>query len=215
MAGIVMLLVAIEATVFFKSTLPIVAYVFASLALTAWQSRSTSPLRWYRLVRPHIVLKSAGVLALVAAVAVALLQVGNPVLNWSWWNVVATQSGQDSGGGNIIAAPFSYPLLIPAFVALLILVLPRLAEMEELTFRRGTRTWRDGAIRSLIFGVVHMVVGVPLAVALALGIGGLWFTRQYFLGGVTRSTLYHLCYNCLALGLVVVAVIVSQLVPGQ
>jgi hypothetical protein len=205
-AGLLLLFAAIEGALLFKSTIPITAYVVASLVITASQGRFSDTLRWYRQLRPLMVLQSAGVLAAVVAVAVGLLALNNPVLDWGWWTVVAAQVGDQNGGGNIITAPFSYPLLIPPFVILLVLVLPRLAETEELMFRRGTRSWRDGAGRSLLFGLIHMLVGVPLAVALALSIGGLWFTRQYFLGGTHRSTLYHLMYNCLALALVLVAV---------
>lgn len=191
----------------FKSTIPITAYVIASLVLTASQGRFSDNLRWYRQLRPLMALQSAGVLAAVVAVAVGLLALNNPILDWGWWTAVAAQVGDQSGGGNIITAPLSYPWLIPPFVVLLALVLPRLAEAEELMFRRGTRSWGDGAGRSVLFGLVHMIVGVPLAVALALSIGGLWFTRQYFLGGTNRSTLYHLTYNCIALVLVLVAVV--------
>ncbi|GEM_PF-5940654 len=198
MAGVLVLLVAVEAAVLLKSTLPVTVYVVASLALTAWQGRSSGSLRWYRSIRPGVVLQSVAVLALQ-----------NPVLNWGWWAVVATQAGQDGAGGNILTAPLSYPILAIPFLALLALVLPRLAEMEEQTFRRGTRSWKDGIWRSLAFGLVHMLVGVPLAVALALSIGGLWFTRQYFLGGVARSTVYHLCYNCVAFALLAVALVLS------
>ncbi len=206
MTGLLLLLAAIEGALYFKSTVPITVYVIASLAITAAQGRFAESLRWYRAIRPLIVLQSAGVLAAVIAAAVGLLALNNPILDWGWWTVVAAQVGDQSGGGNIITAPLSYPLLVPPFVVLLVLVLPRLAESEELTFRRGTHNWRDGALRSLVFGLIHMVVGIPLAVALALSIGGLWFTRQYFLGGTRRSTLHHLTYNCIALLLVLVAI---------
>lgn len=209
MTGLLALLVAIGAALSLKSTAPITAFVVASLVLTATQGRFTENLRWYRAVRPLMVAQSVGVLALVIAAAAGLLALNNPILDWGWWSAVAAQAGDTSGGGNIITAPFSYPLLVPPFVLLLILVLPRLAYSEEMTFRRGTRSWRDGALRSLGFGLIHLTVGVPVAVALALSIGGLWFTRQYFLGGVRRSTVYHLTYNCLVLALLLVAILLS------
>lgn len=211
MVGILLLLAAIQASLLFKSTLPITIYVIGSLGLTAAQGRASDTLRWYRALRPAMFLTSAGVLTVVIVAAVGLLSLPIPLLSWGWWSVVAAQAGDQSAGGNIVTAPFSYPLLIPAFLALLVLVLPRLASTEELMFRRGTRDWRDGALRSLGFGLIHMIVGVPVAVALALSIGGMWFTRQYFLGGVQRSTLYHLAYNCLAFGLLTVALVASLL----
>lgn len=212
MANLLVLALAAEASLLFKSTLPLTAYVVASLGLAAWQSRSADHLRWYRRIRLSVVAQDLVVLGAVIGVAAALLSLDNAVLNFGWYQFLLQDVGGDpSGGGNIITAPFSYRALIVPFLALLLFVLPRLAETEEFIFRRGTRTWRQGAVRSVAFGLVHMLVGVPLAVALALSLGGLWFTYQYFLGGVARSTVYHLTYNLIVLGLVAV---VSLAGPG-
>lgn len=210
MGNLLALAIAAEASFFFKSTLPLAAYVVGSIGLAAWQSRSADHLRWYRRIRPDVVVQDLVVLAAVIGAAAALLSLDNPVLNFGWYQFLVQDVGGDpSGGGNIITAPFSYRALIVPFVGLLLFVLPRLAETEELIFRRGTRTWRQGIARSFVFGLVHMLVGVPLAVALALGLGGLWFTYQYFQGGVARSTVYHLTYNLIVLGMVAVVSLVG------
>ena len=38
-------------------------------------------------------------------------------------------------------------------------------------------------------------MGVPVCAGLALSLGGLWLTHQYFRGGVERSTLHPTAYN--------------------
>lgn len=210
MVNLLALAVAAEASLLFRSTLPLVAYVLCSLAFAAWQSRSADHLRWYRQIRPSVIVQDLGVLVAVFGAALGLLSLDNPVLNFGWYQLLLQDVGGDpSSGGNIIAAPFSYRPLILPFVALLLFVFPRLAETEELIFRRGTRTWQQGIARSVVFGLAHMLVGVPLAVAVALSLGGLWFTYQYFRGGVARSTVYHLTYNLIVLALIVVVSVIG------
>src|SRR3989442_10157980 len=82
----------------------------------------------------------------------------------------------------------------------------RLAGAEEWLSRGGTETWSGAptARRSVLFGLVHSLVGIPIGVALALSVGGFYFTWAYLrvwrrtgseeaaLGEGTRS---HLAYN--------------------
>src|SRR5581483_1968633 len=110
--------------------------------------------------------------------------------------------------GNIILEPLAYRWLAVPFLLLLLFVLPSLAAAEERLFRQGTRGWRQGLVRSLIFGLAHWPMGIPLGAALALSIGGLWFTYQYFRGGIARSTVYHLTYNLLAILLIVLLLVI-------
>lgn len=209
MLQLLIMLLAIVATMTFQSNVPITAYVIGSLCLTAWQGRHASHLRWYRSITPLMLLQNVAVLAAIFAIAFGLLELDNPVLNFGWYTLLEQSMGHDDGGGNIITAPLSYPVLVAPFLLLLLFVFPRLAETEEMIFRRGTRDWPMGMRRSLLFGLVHMTVGVPLAVALALSIGGLWFTYQFFQGGTARSTPYHLAYNLLVLMLIGVVTVVQ------
>ncbi|GAC1405089.1 MAG: hypothetical protein NVSMB52_18910 [Chloroflexota bacterium] len=208
MLQLLIMLLAIVATTTFRSNAPITAYVIGSLCFTAWQGRHAGHLQWYRRMTPLMLIQNMVVLAAIFTVAIGLLELDNPILNFGWYTVLEQSMGHDDGGGNIITAPLSYPLLFVPFLLLLLFVFPRLAETEEVIFRRGTRDWRMGIRRSLLFGLVHMTVGMPLAVALTLSIGGLWFTYQFFQGGTARSTAYHLAYNLLVLVLIVVVTIV-------
>ncbi|MCL4545695.1 MAG: hypothetical protein M1118_14050 [Chloroflexi bacterium] len=209
MTGFLALGVAILGTLVTHSTVPMAAYILFSLLLAWPRQKGSRVFEPYRRIRLSIVLQCACVLIVVIAVAAALLLLDNPILNWGWWTLVLTSTANNYAvGGSILAAPLAYPWLIPVFLALLIPSLPQLAITEEIIFRRGTRSWLDGCVRSLLFGLAHLTMGVPLAVALALSVGGLWFTRQYFIGGVERSALHHLTYNCLALLLVLSSLVI-------
>ena len=95
------------------------------------------------------------------------------------------------------------------FLPVLLFALPSLARYEEDDFREGTRNWAQGVKRSIKFGLVHLIVLIPLGAAFALSIGGLWFTHQYFKGGVERSTVYHSVYNSIIVVILFVTVVIS------
>jgi hypothetical protein len=130
-----------------------------------------------------------------------------PLLNFSWLQLLGTKQHPEAGGNLMISGALEIPLVGLFFLVLLFLNLPRLARYEEDAFRRGTKNWKDGCLRSLRFGLVHCLVGVPICYGLGLGIGGLWFTWHYFKGGVRRSTTVHALYN--ATLLLALAVILS------
>lgn len=221
MRGLLALLLVVLLSGLLHSALPLTAYVIGMLALAAWRNRRGTQLRLYWQIRLSILLQSTLVLAVVAVAIGLLLSLDNPILNFSWLTLLAPQLGDAPGGiggpssagggpgagepppGNIILEPLAYRWLAVPFLLLLLFVLPSLAAAEERLFRQGTRGWRQGLVRSLIFGLAHWPMGIPLGAALALSIGGLWFTYQYFRGGVARSTIYHLTYNLLAILLIV------------
>ena len=225
MRGIWVLVALAGLTWLVRSPWPLAAYVVAMLALGAWRNRHGRHLRLYTQIRPLMLLQSALLLAGVAAAVLALLSLDNPVLSFSWLGALLAHDapaavpvgGVEGGGplsasapspaGNLLLEPLAYGWLAVPFVALLFFLLPQLALAEEELFRRGTRTWRQGIVRSLAFGLAHLTMGIPVGAALALSLGGLWFTYQYFRGGVVRSATYHLAYNVLALSAIVLLVL--------
>ena len=48
-------------------------------------------------------------------------------------------------------------------------------------FRRGAelRSRAANARRSVLFGLVHALIGIPIGVAMALSVGGFYFTWAY------------------------------------
>lgn len=124
-----------------------------------------------------------------------------PGMGISWLNLF------DSEGENVIGFSDEVKYFGILVILLLMLALPKLAIIEEELFREGTGSWPEGIIRSLIFGMVHMIVGVPFGIGLALTIAGLVFTHQYFQGGVRLSALTHFHYNLIAVSFLLIGAI--------
>jgi hypothetical protein len=135
----------------------------------------------------------------VAIVALSLVALWPAGFGFTWLRLLATPADGPVEGVNLMVAPATIPWFGFAFLALLMFNVPRLARLEEDVFRRGTRGWRDGCLRSVKFGLAHCLIGVPIGWGLALSVGGLWFTWHYFRGGVRRAWFYHVIYNLMLL----------------
>jgi hypothetical protein len=109
-----------------------------------------------------------------------LASIGLPkFMTWSWISMLG--SGADAPSGNIMAAPFKSGsvLVITGFWFLLSLALPYLAKGEEEAFRSMIFGTKNRIITSIKFGLVHMIVGVPLFIALILAVVGYIFSIFY------------------------------------
>lgn len=158
-------------------------------------------------------------LAVVVAAATVLVQV--PGLDWGWWSAIGG-AGNPVFGSTEATAGTVWEWVVPlVFICLLLPGLPLFAHAEERLFRRGAEGWSRGrrVLKTLQFGMVHALVGIPLGAALALSIGGAWFLRVYLLafrrsGSVTDATLEsttaHTVYN----GVIIVIVLVLLAATG-
>jgi hypothetical protein len=113
-----------------------------------------------------------------------------------------------------------FPLDIGAILAigfwlLMILALPFLAEIEERVFRQGIHTWKGISRSSLLFGLIHLIMGIPLFMGFVLFVPGFLFACRYKYAyhqhlkqfateervaqevGVQASTADHAVYNAL------------------
>ncbi len=166
-------------------------------------------LRWRHFVR------AVPVVLLIVATAAVLIQL--PVLSFGWWTMIG-------GAGNPVVGVTDkdygiVSVVIPLFfIGLLIVGLPLLVAREEWVFRRGAerRGSVDNVARSVLFGLAHAVVGIPIGAALALSIGGLYLTWCYLEGwketrsqdgALLESTRAHLAYNLTIITLVLVSLI--------
>ena len=110
-----------------------------------------------------------------------LASIGLPkFMTWSWISMLG-DGGSNTPSGNIMAAPFKSGsvLIITGFWFLLTLALPYLAKGEEEGFRSLVFGTKKRIITSIKFGLVHMIVGVPLFVALILAVAGYIFSIFY------------------------------------
>jgi len=173
-----------------------------------------------RGLRPRHFLMALPVLVLVLVVASALIQI--PGLSFGWWTAIGGQ-GNPVTGVTTSTGSSKLSLVIPAaFAVLLFIGLPLFVEREEEMFRLGAeqRSRRENARKAVTFGLVHAVVGIPIGVALALSIGGFYFTWAYLrmwrrTGAVDaalgESIRCHLSYNLIIVTLLVVYVTVAAL----
>ena len=158
--------------------------------------------------RIHFI-SSIPVLALVMTTAALLYTYvpfmdKNPIL-WVFSSLFGWGNGD--GQNNIMFSGLQWKYYAMLFLPVLLFALPFLAWIEEEDFREGTTDWRNGIVRSIGFGLIHLIALIPLGAALALSIGGMWFTHHYFKGGVERSTVYHSAYNSIVVALLFVVVV--------
>lgn len=114
-------------------------------------------------------------------------------------------------GTNLSLIPADVKYFGAIFLVLMIFSLPGYAHTEEEWFREGTLDWMHGLRLSITFGLVHCLVGVPFAAGLVISIAGLWFTHQYFVGGIELSTVHHTTYNLIIISTLFVAVIIQHI----
>lgn len=160
---------------------------------------------WLRVLRRKALgwkalVVAPAVLALTLMVGLWLMQVGGPILRFSWLQLLATP-GERVEGQNLMTAGLRIPWFIYVFLPLLMLNVPRFARREEELFRQGVRGVPAGFWSCLKFGLMHCIVGVPIAFGLALAIPGAWFLAHYWRGGLRQSTAVHAVYNWLILGI--------------
>jgi hypothetical protein len=159
------------------------------------------------------------VLTLVVLAATALLQV--PGLDIGWWGLIGGQGNPALGATDQTAGTFLEWLVPAVFLVLLAPAVPLLALREEETFRRGAEGWTNvkRAGRSVLFGLAHALIGIPIGVALALSFGGAYFTLVYLRGfrragnqhaACLESARAHTTYN-----LTIVLLVTALLVTGQ
>jgi hypothetical protein len=186
--------------------------VTAAHLATRGRGRHTARAVW-RGLRPWHVVTAIPVLVVVATVASVLVAV--PGLDWGWWTAIGGEGNPVLGGTERTAGGMAEWLVPLAFVLVLTPALPLLVENEERIFRAGSehRTTAERVRAAVVFGAVHALIGIPLGVALALSVGGAWFTWVYLRGwrragaaeALLESSRAHLAYN----GVIVALVLLS------
>jgi hypothetical protein len=185
-------------------------------ARSSVESRAKSLVVVRGLQTRHFVL-ALPVLAAIIAAAFVLIQL--PVLSFGWWQAIGGVGNPAIGLTDRDLGILN--LVIPAFfLGLLVVALPLLVAREEWVFRRGAEhrgMWRNVS-RSVVFGLAHAIIGIPLGAALALSIGGLYLTWCYLegwretrtqAGALLESTRAHLAYNATILVLVAIALVLG------
>lgn len=160
------------------------------LADVYWRS---GPLAYIRAIL--IFITTMGAIAILGVIS-------PPVLRWGWGQWVFGNSGNAvmqpliqaeefaANNPDAVTAPggltevtggvFDWSLVvIIVFWALMMCSLPFLARYEEQIFRHRVLQWPSILTHSLTFGLVHLVMGIPIFVALGLGVAGFLFACRY------------------------------------
>ncbi len=163
----------------------VASFAVATVGYEFYQNRDRIGFVWkiWKRFRPLMLLEVLGVLALTITVFFLLMEY-IPFLKWGWWMLL---SGSGNAG-NVLIAPImegseSSSILIriavPLFFVALFVALPFLAKEEEEMFRRNHLLWGDMVIQSIKFGFIHLIVGVPIAIGIALSGVGFFYAYKY------------------------------------
>lgn len=99
------------------------------------------------------------------------------IFTWTWFSLFSTSETS----GNVLTKAFnsSSLIFIVFFWILMVLSLPYLAKIEEESFRYQVFNIKSRILTNLKFGLLHMIMGVPLFVAIILWIVGYFFSVMY------------------------------------
>ncbi|MFA5987810.1 MAG: hypothetical protein WC797_04150 [Candidatus Paceibacterota bacterium] len=127
------------------------------------------------------------------------------------WTAITAKSSDFKHG--LLLVPLEYKLLSVIFVPLMIFNMPFLVAFEEYIFRYGTTSWfgwNGGIVKSLAFGLVHSLFGVPIMIGLLTTITGLYLTNEYMVVShaigadpITLAIMDHTVYNFVIIFLMV------------
>lgn len=154
-------------------------------AYAAWQVLRSRRTRVFyaRLTRADL-RRGLGCAGVVLALALALSAV--PGLDWRLLDVGEGSLLLSSPGavaGRSASNPW-VPWVAGCLPVLLLVAMPRLVWAEEVFFRRriDRRHPVRQALTPLVFGLSHLVMGIPLYAALAIAVAGGLFQRAYLAG---------------------------------
>jgi hypothetical protein len=166
-----------------------ILWTLARVARVAWRQRALTVAVW-RAIRFRHVVGAFGLLLVVGTVATALVA-WVPGASFGLGHLVGLtgnavfaplEEGLARAGPAPVAGP-DWPLLAGAtlFLGFLALLLPWLAFVEEEVFRAGLEDAGAGrvAAASLVFGLAHLVMLVPIGAALAIGVAGAAYAGVY------------------------------------
>jgi hypothetical protein len=171
-----------------------VVVLLARSAQVAWRNRGLAVAVWRR-IRPHHVVGSVGLLIVVLTFAVGLMTLV-PVTQYGLGSVVGLtgnavfapveEAAQRSGSpdllqGDTAGSSWWLTAAVGVFLTALLAMFPWLAYAEERTFRWGLERATLGRelFVALRFGLIHLVMLIPIAAALAIAVAGFFYGRVY------------------------------------
>ncbi|MGM9498562.1 tetratricopeptide repeat protein [Desertifilum tharense IPPAS B-1220] len=161
-------------------------------------------------------------------------------LKWGWASLIFPNAGEIFGNpfllldrATSVVNPAQEISLVLSSVLIIILWMffivgiPFFTQTEEKLFRKGVETWIGMTINSIKFGLIHLILGIPLYWALVWSIPGFIFACRYKYAyyqhlrksgdetesqaaGVFASTTDHSVYNALFVTVAAVVMLLAQ-----
>ena len=195
----------------------VIIVLLARAARAAWHNRAIIPAVWRRIRVRHVA-GSLVLLVVVLGVAVGLMTLV-PVTGYGLGSLIGLTSNavfapveEAAARSSTVTGPAAQTVTSAVNVASLLflggllVLFPWLAYVEESVFREGLETVGVGGRlwSALRFGLLHLVMLVPLAAALAIAVAGLFYgavyRRAFARSGrrdeaVLASTVWHTTFN--------------------
>lgn len=173
----------------------VVLVLLARAGRVAWRNRTVAVAVWRR-VRWHHILGSVGLLVVVVTTLAGLIALV-PGADWGLGRLIglsgnavfapletATHGAGTTGSGATTTATWPGVVVgvgVVMFLTALLAMFPWLAYVEERVFREGLE---DADLprelwAALKFGLIHLVMLIPIGAALAIGVAGFVYGRIY------------------------------------
>jgi len=153
-----------------------------------------------------------------------------PWTNWGWWHLLGGIGNPAIGEIDLGSSPTGLAVsaaLAVTFPLVFGVAAIREARAEEVSFRKGNQrlSRRRRLIRAFMFGMVHIIIGIPIYACCALMVPGLWLDYVYQRGyeqevaknssedvraeeaGVNAASAQHAFYNLLIIVIVEIALL--------
>lgn len=182
-----------------------VAKFLGLVVLYVWIVRAAYQHRDYNI----LVLRNidVGLVLECAALQFLIVQVNTQLKNrfafTHWW--VGRLFRIKDSPGNISESLMTAPWVWPITCLTVLFTLPTLATYEEIMFRQPIDSVNEAILFSTLFGLVHMLVLVPLHTGIALILPGLWWSYLYLRDDTLATpVMSHTTFNLIAVMVLVV-----------
>jgi hypothetical protein len=188
-----------QKAILFVSTLMVL-----SIATIIWQYDYINQALWSRLTwQDTLVYTLLGIAILGVTYRVAFhLRSGPDWLKFSWLKLIPPLRNHAE---NVAALPMKLmaPLAV-VYMVLLTYTLPAIAFIEEAMFRTHIRGIASAVVVTVVFALVHFLVGATIGGSIALVVPGGFFALVYSVGGgdLVAATYLHVFYDVAAIALV-------------
>lgn len=180
-------------------------FVAAMLTVTAYQSYRDGTMK---LIWSSVRLRHVGLALLFLAIVILAMLLFSlvPGLDWGYIKALTGQQGSVYADPQPVKTGVIDRILPLWILVVLVLNIPSAVMAEEAMFRAklGQWTWPRRVGMQLLFGLMHMVLGIPLFAALGLAVFGFLLSfrhlRQLRMGmraerAVLDGASIHLSYN--------------------